>query len=141
MKSNYLDKGTVKLVIKDVPNVDHNNSKQASIVAMCAGMQGKYWEMCSLLFDRQAEWSNGPKGFEIFKKYAEEIGLDMNEFNKGLKSDSIEKNIGDSYNEFQSLNFPGTPILIIGTTQFNGAISSTEELKLDIQQEINKDVN
>jgi len=36
----------------------HPNAGNASVVALCAGEQGKFWEMHDLLFDRQAEWSN-----------------------------------------------------------------------------------
>lgn len=36
----------------------HANAGNASLVAICAGEQGKFWEMHDLLFTRQAEWSN-----------------------------------------------------------------------------------
>jgi protein-disulfide isomerase len=36
----------------------HPNAGNASVVAICAGEQGKFWEMHDLLFARQAEWSN-----------------------------------------------------------------------------------
>jgi protein-disulfide isomerase len=36
----------------------HPNAGNASVVAMCAGEQGKFWEMHDILFARQAEWSN-----------------------------------------------------------------------------------
>ncbi len=36
----------------------HANAGNASLVAICAGEQGKFWEMHDLLFARQAEWSN-----------------------------------------------------------------------------------
>jgi protein-disulfide isomerase len=35
----------------------HPNAGNASLVAICAGKQGKFWEMHDLLFARQAEWS------------------------------------------------------------------------------------
>ncbi len=36
----------------------HPNAGNASVAAICAGEQGKFWEMHDLLFARQAEWSN-----------------------------------------------------------------------------------
>lgn len=36
----------------------HPNAGNASVVAICAGEQGKFWEMHDLLFARQAEWSD-----------------------------------------------------------------------------------
>ncbi len=36
----------------------HPNAGNASVVAICAGEQGKFWEMHDLLFARQAEWAD-----------------------------------------------------------------------------------
>jgi protein-disulfide isomerase len=36
----------------------HANAGNASLVSICAGEQGKFWEMHDLLFARQAEWAD-----------------------------------------------------------------------------------
>jgi len=36
----------------------HPNAGNASVAAMCAGEQGKFWPMHDLLFSRQQEWEN-----------------------------------------------------------------------------------
>ena len=36
----------------------HPNAGNASLVAICAGEQGKFWPMHDLLFARQTEWAN-----------------------------------------------------------------------------------
>ncbi len=36
----------------------HANAGNASLVAICAGEQDKFWEMHDLLFARQAEWAD-----------------------------------------------------------------------------------
>ncbi len=36
----------------------HPNAGNASLLAICAGAQGKFWEMHDLLFARQDEWAN-----------------------------------------------------------------------------------
>jgi protein-disulfide isomerase len=36
----------------------HPNAGNASLLAICAGKQGKFWEMHDLLFARQQEWGN-----------------------------------------------------------------------------------
>lgn len=38
----------------------HPNAGNASLAAVCAGEQGKFWEMHDLLFARQGEWQNLP---------------------------------------------------------------------------------
>ena len=36
----------------------HPNAGNAALVAICAGKQGKFWEMHDLLFSRQSEWAS-----------------------------------------------------------------------------------
>jgi protein-disulfide isomerase len=49
----------VSLAFMHFPIVQiHPNAGNASLVAVCAGQQGKFWEMHDLLFARQAEWQN-----------------------------------------------------------------------------------
>ena len=36
----------------------HPNAGNASVAAICAGEQGKFWQMHDLLFARQTEWAD-----------------------------------------------------------------------------------
>jgi len=51
--------GDVALAFLHFPIVQiHPNAGNASLVAVCAGQQGKFWPMHDLLFARQQEWAN-----------------------------------------------------------------------------------
>ncbi len=50
---NYVDKGKVRYILRNLPLPFHKYSKEAAIAAYCAGKQGKYWEMHDKLFDNQ----------------------------------------------------------------------------------------
>lgn len=50
IKSNYIDKGTVKLVFKNYPLPFHSSAQKAAEGAECAKEQGKFWEMHDKLF-------------------------------------------------------------------------------------------
>ena len=54
--SEYVDTGKLKFVMREKPIPSlHRNAMDASMAALCAGDQGKYWEMHNSLFDNQKE--------------------------------------------------------------------------------------
>src|SRR6185369_17631925 len=58
----------------------HPNAGISAQAAEAAGLQGKYWEMYDLLFQKQDEWSssNPAKAVEEhFNGYAQSLGLDL----------------------------------------------------------------
>jgi len=54
IKSNYIDKGIVKLVFKNYPLPFHSSAQKAAEGAECAKEQGKFWEMHDKLFTASA---------------------------------------------------------------------------------------
>ncbi|WP_025029007.1 DsbA family protein [Caldalkalibacillus mannanilyticus] len=121
LNENYIQTGKVKYILKDVPS--NEKAIEASLVAMIAGEQNKYWEMHSLLFVRKKEWINEPKGYDLFKKYAEELDLDLNKFENSLENRNkyYKKRLKNSREQYKKLKIAGTPMIIIGDTQINGA--------------------
>lgn len=109
----------VKSILKEFPNVlyifknyplsYHGNAKSAAIAALCAGKQGKYWEMHQVLFDNQSNL-----GEEFFPQYARLATLDETEFSNCLKDQSIISAIDKTTNEAIELNISGTPSFIVG---------------------------
>ena len=72
LKSEYIDTGKVKFVMRENPILSiHSKAMGASIAALCAGEQGKYWDMHNMLFDNQRELAE-----DNLKAYAGTIGLD-----------------------------------------------------------------
>lgn len=68
--------------------------------AEAAGLQGKYWEMHDLLYEKQNEWAASTPGAVVngfFNGYASSLGLDVNKFdqdmNAGTVSDKIKADV------------------------------------------------
>ncbi len=101
----------VKMVYKhfDRGGID----SKAGQAAECASDQGKFWEMHDLLFDRVA---NGN-----LTKYARDIGLNINSFNKCLDSEKYASKIQEDTFEGMSLGITGTPGFIINGILVRGA--------------------
>jgi protein-disulfide isomerase len=72
----------------------HPNAFAAARAAEAAGLQNKFWEMHDKLFDNQSAWSNSSSPFNLFKTYAQEIGINVGQFSQ----DYAKKEVNDAIN-------------------------------------------
>jgi protein-disulfide isomerase len=89
----------------------HRNAMNASLAALCAGDQDKYWEMHNMLFENQRELD-----VDNLKAFAGTIGLDTATFNECLDSKKYEKRINDEIAIGAKLGVRGTPGFVVGLT-------------------------
>lgn len=133
LKSNYIEKGKVKIIYRDYPlSSIHPKAQKAAEAAECAGEQNKYYEYHDKLFKNQ-------KALEIadLKKYAKEIGLNTNNFNDCLDSNKMESEVQKDLEDGQNLGIQGTPAFFINGNPLMGAYPF-EAFKNLIEQELNK---
>jgi protein-disulfide isomerase len=95
----------------------HPNAQIAAQAAEAAGIQGKFWEMHDILFEKQSEWSQSFNSERYFRNYAEELGLNVDRFRFDLNSDEVKDRVNLHADEAQTLQLPGTPAFV-----FNGEI-------------------
>ena len=99
----------VKRVYKQFPLTSiHPNALPASKAAVAAGKQGKFWEMHAKLFGNQRELSP-----ENYKKWAEELKLDMARFEKDLASPEVQGSIDKDMQEARAADVTGTPTIFV----------------------------
>ncbi len=101
---------TVQIVYRHFPlrNI-HSNAQLAGQAAEAAGQQGMFWEMHDELFDNQSDWSEAGEPLEKFATYAEELGLDADQFRTDIESDIVRNKVNDDYNSGVGANVKGTP--------------------------------
>lgn len=112
LEQEYIDTGKVRFVMRENPLTSiHRNAMDASIAALCAGDQGKYWEMHDLMFDN-------PKNLSIddLKSNAATIGLDTSKFNACLDNKEHQKSVQEDMASVTKLGGRGTPAFYIGRT-------------------------
>jgi|Deesub1362A_J573_1020465.scaffolds.fasta_scaffold04475_1 protein-disulfide isomerase len=104
----------VRIVYRDFP-IHGNKSIMTSSAANCAGEQGKYWEYHNMLFERQTEWieENLTANNSPLYKYAEELGLNLDDFKTCLQSDKYVQEIQKDYLDGLNSGVTGTPTLFI----------------------------
>ena len=79
LKTKYVDTGQMRLVVKPLADT----APRAAVAAVCAARQGKFWEFRSLLYQKQAEWTEGDDA--AMSGYAKSLGLDQAAFDACLK--------------------------------------------------------
>lgn len=87
----------------------HQNAATAAQAAEAAGVQGKFWEMHDMLFERQSAWSSSISARGMFISYAEELGLDTEQFERHLNATIIRDQVRAELRDAQSLGLTGTP--------------------------------
>lgn len=85
----------VRLVYRHFPLTQHANAVPAAKASEAAGMQGKFFEMYRLIFANQANWQDSPTAEEIFKTYAQQLGLDMAKYEVDVASAQVEENVNN----------------------------------------------
>ena len=115
---NYIETGKIRYVFSDLPLSMHAHAKKAAEAALCAGEQGKYWEMHDLLFSNQQALDNAN-----LIAYATKLELNVPAFQKALESGKYAAKVSANEAEAAKLGFTGAPSFAIGLTQPNdGAI-------------------
>lgn len=107
----------------------------AARAAEAAGQQGKFFEYASLLFKNQATWSESKAPAVLFGQYATELGLDMDTWNRQLRSPLLQANIRSQFNEARELGLTGTPSFFLNGAKMD--IKSVDDFKATIAAAVN----
>lgn len=110
LKETYGDR--VTFVVRYMPL--HTSSVNAALAAEAAGQQGEFEAMYDLLFQRQAQWGHQDTAEEeAFFEYAEELGLDMDQFRADFDDPATLERIEQSRRDGESLGVTGTPTMFL----------------------------
>ena len=119
----YVDTGKVRFVYREFPlSSIHPAAQKASEAAVCAGLQGKYWEMNEHLFTNQSEWSQGTDPISHFKSYAGELGLDTGSFNKCLDSGEATVVVQGDLLAGETMGVNATPYFFVNDLPIRGGL-------------------
>ncbi|MFH1834859.1 MAG: thioredoxin domain-containing protein [Methanobacteriota archaeon] len=124
----------VEVVFKHFPLAFHSYAKKAAEASECARDQGKFWEYHDKLFENQNKLDK-----DSLKKYAGELGLDANTFNKCLDSGTKTALVENNFEEGKSLGVTGTPSFFINGQKVVGAQPYEKFAEIiDVMIEVNK---
>ena len=117
---NYVETGKVKMIFKDY-NIIGPDSVKASQGAHCANDQGLFWEYHDILYSNWTGENNGWASGTNLANFAQEVGLDTNEWSECMIQQKHSQTILNSNDDAKALELTGTPAFFVINS--NGEIS------------------
>lgn len=120
----------LRFVYKHMPLTQiHANALPAAKASVAAGRQGKFWEMYDKLFQNSRNLSP-----ENIRKMAEEIGLDLEKFERDMNSPEVEQLVQADVELARRAGVRGTPTFFLNGKRVTNR--SFEALKAMIEAEL-----
>jgi len=102
----------------------HQNAFAGARAAEAAGKQGKYFEMHDMLYENQQTWSQASDPMIYFESYAQQIGLNVDQFKTDYASSEVNSLINADLTAFaQTKQQEATPTFFI-----NGVYVSNSDI-------------
>jgi protein-disulfide isomerase len=114
----------------------HSHALEASSAAAAAGLQGKFWEMHNMLYEKQSEWSEVGDFRPIVLEFARKIGLDLPRFTRDIDGIQVVTVIREDMQLGALLGVSGTPTVFINGQLIHSDNFSTEGLRKEINKRL-----
>lgn len=103
----------------------------AALAAEAAGQQDAFFAYHDMLFENQRQWGQGGAPQQFFRQYAEELGLDMDEWNRHRSSSLLRSHVRAELQEGRSLGVTGTPTFFLNGERMN--FDSFDEFRAQVE--------
>lgn len=124
--------GEVTFVIRYFPLPSHFNSGRAARAVESAALQGELEAMYNRMYETQSQWGEAQEPMDDrFRGYAEEIGLDMEQYDADYASKDVEERIAKDVADGELLGVTGTPTFYIDGELFQPQMADDFSTALD----------
>lgn len=132
--AKYPDK--VVLIYRHFPLMSiHPFAELAARASEVVDEQGKFWEYHDKLFEKQPEWTalgSQDKVKDQLAQYAEELGIDKQDFLEKIESDHIKSAVAEDLQTANQLKLQATPTFFV-----NGQQTAAPQLQSTVESIIN----
>jgi protein-disulfide isomerase len=122
---------SARLVFRHYPlRTLHPNAFVAAKASEAAANQGKFWEYHDLLYTNQLDWSEEKDPNSKFEGYAQQLGMNVDQFKKDYADKSLEARITKDEQDGNTLGVSGTPTFYVNNikTDVNDLKDTVEKL-------------
>ena len=123
----------IEFVYRHFPLSQHKNALPAAYASEAAGKQNKFWEMHDVLFEKQTEWESETNPTDLFSKYAESMGLNVDQFKTDMNSSEVRNKVESDLNGGNAANIDHTPTFFINGKEISNP-QSIQVFKDDLDQ-------
>jgi protein-disulfide isomerase len=126
IEEKYIKTGKIKFVFNHFAFIgadqfgDNSESIRAAEASECANDQNKFWDYAHTLFNNQAGENQGAFNDASLEKFAQQIGLNMDQFKACMADRRHLDKIHQSNNYAQTHGVRGTPTLFINGAMISG---------------------
>lgn len=126
----------LEIEYRDFPLNMHPYAALAARAAESARRQDKFMEMHNMIFENQARWSGSDDPQSIFINYAQQMGLDMEQFRNDLNSAEVQRAVMEEKQEGVQRGVNATPTFYINGEKLEPLPRSYQQFKAIIQNYI-----
>lgn len=112
INQDFIQTGKVKLVFKDFP-LNGPDSSLAAEASYCAEDQNKYWEYHDELYENWGGERTGWITRDALDKFAQNIGLNLEEFNDCLDEKKYQNRVNSIYEFGKEIGIDATPSFLV----------------------------
>ncbi len=123
---DYVATGKVRLAYLNFPLSIHPNAMPAAEAAMCASVQGKFWEMHDAIFRSQDQWAGLPDPNAKFDSLASSVGVEPASYKSCVESKATRPMILADEQRATTAGVRATPTFFIGSEEVEGAVPLPE---------------
>ena len=121
LHNEYVKTGKVRIAYVNFPLGIHAQAWPSAEAAMCAGAQGKFWQMHDAIFDNQRRWASGPGPATVFDSLARTTGVDIRRWRACVSSGVTKPLIQADHDRARAAGVRSTPSILIGGELLAGA--------------------
>ena len=121
VRREYVETGKIRLAYLNFPLPSHRHAWPAAESAMCAGAQGKFWEMHDAIFDSQERWAAMGDAQPHFESLASALRLDLAAWRRCLTTDAVMPLVQNDFDRAVASGTNSTPTFFIGSRRLSGA--------------------
>jgi protein-disulfide isomerase len=134
IKTIYGDK--VRVVFRHYPLTQiHQKAYDAARATEAAGIQGKFWEMHDMLYDKQKSWTTSGDHRTEFANYAQQMGLNVDQFKTDMAGMITAQRVDADKKRGDSVRIGSTPSAFLNgrPLDFTTEMSNTDALRRAVE--------
>ena len=115
VQAAFAGNNNVRFVFRHFPLTIHDKSYDAAVAVEAAGMQGqpKFCAMMDQLMSNQTAWANNPNYRELWRQYAEKIGLDVTKWQDDMAGMASKGRVDLDIQRARAIGVGSTPSVYI----------------------------
>jgi len=128
----------IHFIYRNFPLPMHDKGYDAALAASAAGMQNKFWDMQNLIFKNQKTWASDPTYKQIWKGYAQNVGLDVAKWESDMAGIPVKNRVEADLARGKAVGISSTPTLFVNGTAVPFSDLNVTALKTLIDAELQK---